>query len=114
MSILALPEVLENLKQAGDKSIEDLYTFIYWQAWHLLDITSRKVFLMMPLAHDGTTEQLKRLTKLEVRELNQALQQLAKLSLIQIKGDLLDRRYLLHRLTETFLLNEAVQWKTSA
>lgn len=112
MSVLSLSQVLKNLKQAKGKKDEALYTFIYWQAWNLLDAASQKTFLMMPLAQDGTVEQLLALTRFDIDQLNQALQQLAELSLVQVGGDLEERRYAIHRLTETFLLNEAIQWKT--
>jgi hypothetical protein len=112
MSMLSLAQVLENLKQAQGQSINELYTYIYWQAWHMLDAASRHVFLMMPLANDGPLAQLETVTQLDPAALSQALQQLVALSLVQVKGTLAERRYTLHRLTETFLLNEAIKWKT--
>jgi hypothetical protein len=114
ISVLSLSQVLENLRKAKGKKIEDLYIYIYWQAWHLLDAISQKTFLMMPLAHDGTVEQLLTVTQLGIDDLTHALQQLAELSLLQIGGTLEERRYTIHRLTETFLLNEAIRWKTAA
>ncbi len=48
-----------------------------------------------------------------LEDLSQSLRQLAALSLVQISGDLEDRRYIIHRLTETFLLNEAIKWQSS-
>jgi hypothetical protein len=114
MSMLSLPQVLDNLKQAQGQTIDELYTYIYWQAWHMLDDISRQVFLVMPLANDGPLAQLEAITQLAPPELSEALQQLVTLSLVQIKGTFEDRRYALHRLTETFLLNEAIQWKTSS
>jgi hypothetical protein len=90
-----------------------LYTHIYWQAWHALDPASRQLFLIMPLAQDGTLSQLTTLSELEIAELNQALAQLTTLSLIEARGDIEQRRYRIHRLTETFLLNEVVKWQSS-
>ncbi|MBI1878743.1 MAG: hypothetical protein HYR94_11060 [Chloroflexi bacterium] len=114
IAVLSLSHVLENLKRAKGKPIDDLYTYIYWQAWRLLDAASQKTFLLMPLAHDGTVEQLLKLTQLDIDELNPALQQLAELSLVQVGGTMEERRYTIHRLTETFLLNEAIAWNTAA
>jgi hypothetical protein len=114
MSILSLAQVLENLKQAQGQNIDQLYTYIYWQAWHMLDAPSQHAFLMMPLANDGPLAQLEAVTQLNPAELSRALQQLVALSLVQVKGTLAERRYTLHRLTETFLLNEAIKWKTSS
>jgi hypothetical protein len=80
----------------------------------MLDSVSQQTLLMMPLAQNGTLDQLMSLTQLEEGELNPALQQLARLSLVQVGGDVRERRYMIHRLTETFLLNEAIKWKNSA
>lgn len=113
MSVWSLPEIMDNLKQAQGKSIDELYTFIYWQAWHALDEISQHVFLTMPVAQDGTTEQLIHQTKLKKHQVNQALQQLVNLSLVQAGGNLATRRYFLHPLTETFILTETIEWKPS-
>ena len=110
---LPLSEVLENLRQARSKSIDELYTYIYWQAWHALAPASRQVFLIMPLAQDGTLAQLRTLSELDMDELNQALAQLAASSLIEVRGDIEKRRYGIHRLTETFLLREVIKWQSS-
>lgn len=115
MSVLALDQVLDNLKQAQGKEMQELYNFLYWQAWHLLSLTSQQVFLAMPLTALGTIEQLSAITRLNSYEVSQALQQLAELSLVQIRGDdLNERRYSVHSLTETFLLSEAIKWNKSA
>lgn len=112
ISVLSLSQVLENLQQAQHKEIDEFYTYIYWQAWRLLDKVSQQVFVVMPLAQGGSLAQLEKLTQLETAALSQALRQLVKLSLVQVGGTLEDRRYTLHRLTETFLLNEVVKWQT--
>jgi hypothetical protein len=113
ISVLSLSQVLENLKQAQGKEIDALYTYIYWQAWHALDPASQQALLVMPLAQNGTLVQLAALCQLEPHELSQALQQLVTLSLVQVSGGLEDRRYTIHRLTESFLLKEAIQWQSS-
>ncbi|MBE7467663.1 MAG: helix-turn-helix domain-containing protein [Anaerolineales bacterium] len=109
--VLPLSQVLESLKQARSKTVDDLYTYIYWQAWHTLDKTSQEVLLVMPLAQGGTFEQLITVSEIEISELNQALAHLVKLSLVEVSGDLEQRRYRIHRLTETFLMNEVVKWR---
>ncbi|MFQ5614318.1 MAG: NB-ARC domain-containing protein [Anaerolineae bacterium] len=111
MAVLSLSQVLENLRQARGKPIEELYTYIYWQAWHMLDAAGRQTLLVMPLVQDGSLDQLQVLSQLEIDDLSRTLEQLATLSLVQVSGDLEARRYTIHRLTETFLLNEAIQWQ---
>jgi len=114
ISVLPLSRVLDSLKQARGKKIDDLYIYIYWQAWHMLDPASQQTLLVMPLAQDGTLDQLLILSQLELDDLSHALQQLASLSLMEIRGDgLEERRYTIHHLTETFLLNEAIKWQAS-
>jgi hypothetical protein len=109
--ILPLSHVLENLRQAQGKRTEDLYTYIYWQAWQRLDTPSQKVLLVMPLAQGGTLVQLTRVSELALPELNQALEHLITLSLVEAYGDIEERRYRIHRLTETFLLTEVTKWQ---
>jgi hypothetical protein len=113
LCVLPLSQVLEDLRQARGKSPDELYTHIYWQAWHALAPPSQQVLLIMPLAQDGALAQLVTLSELEMDEMNQALAQLATLSLVEVRGDIEQRRYRIHRLTETFLLNEVVKWQSS-
>lgn len=110
--VLPLSRVLDNLEQAQGKKTEDLYTYIYWQAWQALTEAGRAVLLVMPLAQGGALSQLAALSELEPAALNQALEQLAAMSLIEVSGDIEQRRYRIHRLTETFLLNEVIKWQS--
>lgn len=109
--ILPLSHILENLKQAQGRKTEDLYTYIYWEAWQALDDFSRKVLLVMPLAQGGTLAQLAMVSELTMVELSQALEHLVTLSLVDTYGDIEQRRYRIHRLTETFLLTEVIKWQ---
>lgn len=111
LSVLPLSHVLDNLKEARGQTIDELYTYIYWQAWHLLDYAGQQTLLVMPIAQGGPIAQLLALTQLDMGNLSRALQQLAALSLIQAVGSLEDRRYTIHRLTETFLLHEVIKWQ---
>jgi len=111
--VLPLSHVLENLKEAQGKTIDDLYTYIYRQAWQTLDEISREVLLVMPLAQGGTFAQITAVSKLCVDQLDQALESLVKLSLVEVGGDIEQHRYRIHRLTEAFLLKEVVRWKLS-
>ena len=66
----------------------------------------------MPLAQGGTFNQLKTVSELTRHDLHQALEQLVKLSLVEVRGDIEQHRYYIHRLTETFLLNEVAKWQS--
>lgn len=109
-SILSLSQVLGNLREARGKHVDDLYTFIYWQVWNLLNESAQMILLSMPLAQDGILAQLAAVTELEQDTLNAAIEQLVTLSLVSVGGQLDERRYSIHRLTETFLLKEALKW----
>ncbi|MEZ4677802.1 MAG: BTAD domain-containing putative transcriptional regulator [Caldilineaceae bacterium] len=111
LSFLPLPHVLANLQAATSKRVDELYTYIYWQAWQLLDDAGRQLFLSLPLVYNGTFGQLMATSMLDLDELQGALSQLIGLSLVQIMGDLLEPRYRLHRLTETFLMHEVLKWQ---
>lgn len=108
---LPLSQVLQNLRQAQGRTTGELYTYIYWQAWQALDEAGRQVLLVMPLAQNGLFDQIAALTGLPADTLSQALDHLVTLSLLETGGDLDQRRYRIHRLTETFLLNEVIKWQ---
>lgn len=114
--VLPLSQVLENLKQAQGKRTDDLYTYIYWQAWNTLAPASQQALLVMPLAapQGSTFEHLAAISGLDAAELSQALDQLAILSLVDVSGTIEQRRYRIHRLTETFLMTEVINWQSSS
>jgi transcriptional regulator with XRE-family HTH domain len=113
INVLPLPNVLENLRLAHGKTVDELYTYIYWQAWQALNEPSRATLLVMPLTQGGSLDQLRTVSELEPELLDQALAHLTALSLVEVSGNLEERRYYIHRLTETFLLNEVVKWQQS-
>ena len=111
LSVLPLSQVLANLRQAQGKRTEALYTYIYWQAWQALIVAGQQTLLTMPLAQGGPFAQLLALTGLDAATLHQALDNLIKRSLIEVSGNIEERRYRIHRLTETFLLTEVIKWQ---
>jgi len=113
VSFLPLAQVLENLRQMQGKKTDELYTYIYWQAWRMLDAAGRQLFLSMPVIPNGTFAQLATASELEPETLQTALAQLVALSLVQVGGTLEEPRYFLHRLTETFLMQEILEWQPS-
>ncbi len=108
---LPLPQALKNLQQARGRSVHELYTYIYWQAWQMLTPFSRQLLLILPLCPQSTFAELLELSTLPEADLRPALRQLIALSLLEVGGDLAEPDYRLHRLTETFLLNEVLKWQ---
>lgn len=112
LSFLSLSQILENLRDARGKRIDQLYAYIYWQAWEMLDDKARQLFLTMPLTDNATFADLALTSGLELDDVQESLPLLINLSLVMTSGDLDEPRYKLHRLTETFLMNEVLKWQT--
>jgi hypothetical protein len=112
VQVRSLSIVLADLNEARGRRVEALYEFIYRQAWDLLDDVARRVLLVMPLvaAPGGKLEQLVGVTGLADDDLYDALDLLIRLSLVTVGGPLDERRYQIHRLTETFLHKQVTKW----
>lgn len=112
MHTLALPAVVQALRQARGQTVDELYRFIYWRSWKLLTDDGRRVLTIMPLVAEsgGSLEQIAEISGLSPEPLTAALTQLVTLCLVNVQGTLEIRRYGVHRLTETFLLNEVIKW----
>ncbi|MCB0168216.1 MAG: DUF1492 domain-containing protein [Anaerolineae bacterium] len=112
VQVRSLPRVLADLSEARGRQVEALYEFIYRQAWDLLDDNTRRVFVAMPLAaRPGTTlTHLAGVTGIEEEALYPSLDLLIRLSLVDVGGTIHERRYYIHRLTETFLHRQVLKW----
>lgn len=110
--VRSLSTVLEDLSEARGRRVETLYEFIYRKAWDLLDDNARHLLLTMPLvAAPGTRlDHLAGVTGLARDDLYDALDLLIRLSLVTVGGSLNERRYQIHRLTETFLHKQVTKW----
>lgn len=108
----ALEAILQDLQQAQGESAENLYTFIYRRAWDSLDRLTKRVFLTMLLVHPGgeSLEFLAATGKFTVGDVRLALNKLVLQSLVDVRGDLHQRRYSIHSLTRTFLQEQVAKW----
>ena len=110
-----LSHVLADLHGARGHSVEQLYHYIYWQAWHALDEVAQQTLLMMPLVTEAGGD-LAFLTamatgaNLSATAVSDALTRLAGLSLVDSRGGLHERRYTIHALTRTFLQEQVLKW----
>ncbi|MCQ3976646.1 MAG: hypothetical protein DPW09_24705 [Anaerolineae bacterium] len=104
--------ILDDLTTARGQKAEKLFTFIYRRAWDHLDELTRQVFLAMPLVadHGGSLAYLADLTELASDHVRDALDHLVALNLVDSKGDLTERRYIVHNLTRTFLQEQVALW----
>ncbi len=114
MFAFSIPQIVQDMRQARGKTVQELYRHIYWRAWHLLAPEAQQVLAVMPLVAEtgGGIEQISTLSEVGGEQLTEAIKQLVTLSLIDVRGAVDARRYGIHRLTETFLLNEVVRWQT--
>ena len=108
-----LDVILENLRAARGQSAENLYTYIYRQAWDALNETARRTLLVMPLISrvGGTIERIVKVSRLEESDVIEALETLVRLNLVDSRGGLNERRYTIHNLTTSFLHEQVIQWQ---
>lgn len=110
--IYGLQSILYDLRQARSRTADNLYTYIYQKAWAKLDPLERQALLVMPFAGPDGDElsYLAEVGDLDLDDLRMALNQLVTLNLVDARGGLNDRRYAIHNLTRTFLLEQVVKW----
>lgn len=110
--IYGLQSILYDLRQARSQPATNLYTYIYQKAWAKLGALERKALLVMPFAGPDGDDlgYLAEVGDLDLDDLCSALNQLVTLNLVDARGGLNDRRYAIHNLTRTFLLEQVVKW----
>lgn len=107
-----LRAVLEDLTAARGPTIENLYSYLYRRAWDSLDELSRRALLAMPLTtgRGADLDYLAEISELDAGDLRAALTRLVDLNLVDSRGDLNERRYAIHALTRSFLMEQVVRW----
>jgi hypothetical protein len=105
---LSLPVVLKRFRTASGKPVEELLSFLYEAAWQSLDTDCRRVLQAMTLVAEdgGKLEQVAAAAELDEDRAADCLQSLARRSLVNVGGNLHERRYSLHPLTQTFVLRQ--------
>lgn len=114
-----LNRVLTNLRAAQGYRVEQLYHYIYWQAWENLDSVAQRTLLLMPLVTEagGDLDYLAHMAAaagLSTTAVSDALERLVALSLVDSRGGLYERRYTIHALTRTFLQEQVLKWDGEA
>jgi hypothetical protein len=111
-TVLPLPQVLADLTRAQSVEIEQMYRHIYWQAWKTLSQPAQMMLEMMPLASGIGIRpaQMQAMSGLPDEKFWPAVTELANHSLLEIHGSIWERRYSIHRLTESFLHTEIIHW----
>ena len=113
LHVCALDAVLADLRAARGTPVGNLYTYIYRKSWDHLDAPTRRVLLAMPFvsARGEGVDFIAAVAGLPPGDVTAALTHLHRLNLIQVGGDLHQRRYTIHSLTRTFLHQQVVQWE---
>jgi hypothetical protein len=106
---LSLPIALSLFKAARGKAVEELLGYIHANAWQRLEQPCREILRAMTLVPEegGRLEQIAAAVELDAAEAATCLQRLATLSLVNMGGDLQERRYSLHQLTQAFLAQQS-------
>ncbi len=115
LDLLPLSQILEDLAQSRSGPIEGLYRHIYRQNWQTLSQPARDLLQAMPLVAEagGAPDYLQAISGLEGDTFWGALHELHARSLLEVRGTLDEKRYGIHRLTETFVRQEIVGWPES-
>jgi hypothetical protein len=108
---LPFAEILRGVGGVHSLPMENIYRHIYQQAWQTLSKPAKVLLQKMPLADESTgmsITQMQALSGLMASDLVVAMDELIRRSLLEPRGTTNKRRYAIHRLTETFLLEEIV------
>lgn len=113
-AVLPLPQILADLKRSPSGQIEKMYRHIYWKAWQILSPQARNLLQATPLISEtgALPEQMAAISGLTQAHLWTAITELVSRSLLEVQGTPWQRRYGIHRLTESFLDTEIIRWDT--
>jgi hypothetical protein len=108
-----LPAVLDDLTAARGPTVENLYTYLYRIAWDSLDEPARRALLAMPLttSRGARLDYLAEISGLDAGDLRGVLARLVELNLVDSRGNLHERRYAIHALTRSFLVEQVLKWR---
>jgi len=105
---LSLSVVLSRFSAVQGKPVEELLNFLYSAAWETLDANHRRVLqAMLLVAEEGHLEQISAATELPEDLTAACLHHLTGLSLVSVSGNMHEKRYSLHQLTQAFVARQS-------
>jgi hypothetical protein len=115
-AVLPLSQILAGLAISHPGPIETMYRHIYWEAWRSLSQEGQQLLQAMPLVAEpgALPQQMLAMSSLAEDQLWPAVTELFSRSLLEVRGNVRERRYSIHRLTETFLRTEIIDWPEEA
>lgn len=109
LDILPLSRLLDGLTQNYPTQVLEMYKRIYWQAWQTLSDNGRALLRTMPLTREpADVDYLLAISGLSENAIWPAIEELRQRSLLEVEGDLHEKRYGIHHLTDTFLRTEII------
>lgn len=101
----SLHEVLDRFNSSKKDNPTGLLDYVYREAWESLSDYGREILLVLMEAGETgfTLKHTASLVDMTETNLHRNLEELILLSLVDMGGSLLEKRYRLHRLTEVFL-----------
>lgn len=107
LDMLPLNRLLEGLTRNHPTKVQEMYDRIFWQTWQTLSENGRKLLQAMPLTQEpADVEYLLIISGLSENEIWPAIEELRQRSLLEIEGNLHEKLYGIHPLTDTFLRRE--------
>lgn len=108
MQWMPLDNILTDLEKGrGDASL--IYQTIFWHTWETLSADSQLLLQAMALSGavvDVSSQTMQEASGLADQQFWQAVNELLLRSMLEVRGSLDNRRYGMHRLTETFIKTE--------
>lgn len=104
----SLSYVLERFGKASNQTSEaGIFDYIYREIWESLHDNNKTILLALTQAGETgfSLEHISEISTLPLATISQSLEKLILLSMVDLSGNLMERRYRLHRLTEVFLSN---------
>jgi NB-ARC domain len=109
LDMLPLDRLLDGLTHNHPDGVMGMYKHIFWQTWRTLSENGRKLLQAMPLTLEpAEIDYLLSISGLSENALWPAIEELRQRSLLEIQGGLHEKRYGIHRLTDTFLRTEII------
>ncbi len=111
-AVLPFDQILADLAKNRPGPIEELYRYIYLESWRSLSENAQALLQAMPLVAEmgALPEQMIAISGLNEDFFWSTVSELVSRSLLEVRGTMHDRRYGIHRLTESFLRTEIIHW----
>lgn len=109
LDMLPLNRLLDGLTRNHPNQVQEMYNHIFWQTWQTLSENGRKLLQAMPLTQEpADVEYLLAISGVPEHEIWTVIEELRQRSLLEIEGNLHEKLYGIHPLTDTFLRREII------